>query len=262
MSSMDILLIWSDRLVASVSIWSLLVIILLYFARKPAHQFIKSISLWIRNCFRISAHAVKQTEQLLTQRNREVLLATGAESTERAIEREFQRVNTVINRDLSGYPHLQQQLSEKITLIDEDYKQSTEVPPEAPGWTKAVETVAKLKNDDSGLVGKILVDIHTTIKKSQKSTLQEYRKSCAHRHSLLKNMLPHWRNLDQTLNKVDRSIKGLEDRTTVIDQQMEQYENILAQSSSAERTLSSSVFELGLVLTFESRFSQCFNITR
>jgi len=253
MSSMDLLLLWSDRMVVSIVIWFTLSVALLYLARTPAHKSIRSVCLIIRNGFRLASRSVHQAEIKLNQRNREVLLAAGQETTERLLEREFHRVNTVVSRDLSSYPNLHRQLSEQIVRIDEDYQQATEIPPEAPGWAKAVETVAKLRNDDSGMVGKILGEIHSTIKKSQGTALNEYRKSSAKRHLLLKNMMPYWRKLTQTLDDVDRSIKGLEDRSLVIDQQMEQYENIRARSPQAERTLSSSsmtqFFIAGLVLS-------------
>jgi hypothetical protein len=237
---MDILLLWSDRLIVSVCIWAALCIALLYLARKPAHHSIRSVCRLIKSGFRFAARAVRQLEKTLAQRNREVLLAAGQETSERMLEREFHRINAVVSRDLSGYPNLQRQLNEQIQKIDEDYQQSTEVPPEAPGWTKAVETVAKLRNDDSGMVGKILVDIHSTIKKSQQSALDDYRKSSSKRHQLLKNMMPYWRKLSQTLTDVDKSIRNLEDRSQVIDQQMDAYENMRRSSSQAERTLSSS----------------------
>jgi len=169
------------------------------------------------------------------------------------LEREFHRINAVVSRDLSGYPNLHRQLNEQIVKIDEDYQQSTEVPPEAPGWAKAVDTVAKLRNDDSGMVGKILVDIHSTIKKSQQTALDDYRKSSSKRHQLLKNMMPYWRKLSLTLSDVDKSIKNLEDRSKAIDQQMENYEKIRRLSPQAERTLSSSsltqFFISGMILT-------------
>lgn len=252
MSSMDILLIWSDRVVVSSVIWFAISVILLYLARTPAHKAIHAAALVLRNGFRLSAFSVRKAEEKLIERNREVLLATGQETTERLLEREFHRVNAVVSRDLSGYPNLHRQLSEQITRIDEDYQQATEVPPEAPGWTQAVEVVAKLRKDDSGMVGKILGDIHNTVKKGQGAALEEYRKASAKRHSLLKNMMPYWRKLTQTLFDVDKSIKGLEDRTRVIDQQMENYEKILAKSPTIERTLSSSsltqFFISGLIL--------------
>jgi len=252
MSSMDLILLWSDRMVISISVWVTLSIVLLYLARKPAHQSILSTCQLIKNGFRFAARAIRHIEKTLVQRNREVLLATGQDTIERSLEREFHRVNAVVSRDLSGYPNLHRQLNEQIQKIDEDYQQATEVPPEAPGWAKAVETVARLRNDDSGMVGKILVDIHATIKKSQQAALEDYRKSTAKRHHLLKNMMPYWRRLSQTLSDVDKSIEGLKDRSQAIDQQMENYEKIRHSSPQAERTLSSSsltqFFTAGMIL--------------
>lgn len=253
MPSIDLILIWSDRMVISIVIWLALTIGLLYLARTPAHRSIRSACLVIRNGFRLTARAILQTEKKLALRNREVLLANGQATTERLLEREFHRVNTVVSRDLSGYPNLHRQLSEQIIRIDEDYHKAIDIPPEAPGWAKAVETVAKLRHDDSGMVGKILTEIHSTITKSQETALKSYRKSSAKRHLLLKNMMPYWRKLNQTLEVVNKSIKGIEDRSRVIDQQMEHYEQILNKTDQAERTLSSSAltqfFISGLVLS-------------
>lgn len=252
MLTTDFLMLWSDRLVVSVVIWFLIAIVLLYLARQPAHRAIEATGLALRNALQLAADSVGRAEQRLKERNREVLLAAGEENTERLLEREFHRVNAVVTRDLSGYPNLHRKLSEQITRIDEDYQQATEVPPEAPGWTKAVESVAKLRNEDSGMVGKILGDIHNTVKKSQQQALEEYRKASATRHGLLKNMMPTWRHLSQTLGTVDKSIQGLDERSRVIDEQMGKYEQIRQRSSQAERALSSSsltqFFIAGIVL--------------
>jgi len=51
MSSMDLILLWSDRMVISISVWATLSIILLYLARKPAHQAIQSVCHLIKSWF-------------------------------------------------------------------------------------------------------------------------------------------------------------------------------------------------------------------
>jgi hypothetical protein len=53
-------------------------------------------------------------------------------------------------------------------------------------------------------------------------------------------MLPFWRQLNRTLERVDGSIKGLQKRSHAIDDQMEKYEQILAGSDQALRMLSTS----------------------
>lgn len=236
----------------SALIWVIIFVILMYIARTPAHQAILVVTHSIRNALRIMARSVWIAEEKLQRRNREVLMAHGKEETERVIEREFQRVEAIINRDLSGYPSLQRDLNEQITRIDEDYVQSGEVPPQPPEWLKAIETVAQIPSEGSPVVGKILNDIHGTLKKSLEKNVAEYRKANKERHGLLKKMMPYWRSLTKILTSVEKKITGLENRSTIIDNKMQHYEEIVAKTAYAERMLSSSsltqFFISGLVL--------------
>jgi len=224
----------------SLLIWACILMIVMYIARQPAHQVIILLARSIRNVLRLMARSVMLAEKQLRSRNREVLMAQGQEHAERFIEREFQRVETLVNRDLSGYPSLQRDLKEQITRIDEDYVQSSEVPPKPPEWLKAIESVANIPDNGSPVVAKILNDIHTTLQKALETDLQEYRRANRDRHSLLKKMMPYWRSLTNSLNSVERKITGLEQRSLIIDSQMQGYEDIRNKTDYAERMLSSS----------------------
>jgi len=224
----------------SILIWVCILIIVMYIARQPAHQMILLLTRSLRNALRLMAQSVMIAEKQLKTRNREVLLSQGQEHAERFIEREFQRVEILVNRDLSGYPSLQRDLKEQITRIDEDYVQSGEVPPKPPEWLKAVEAVANIPDNGSPVVAKILNDIHSTLKKALETDLQEYRRANRERHGLLKKMMPFWRSLTNSLNSVERKITGLEQRSIIIDGQMQSYEDIRNQTGYAERMLSSS----------------------
>ena len=230
----------------------LFAILMLYVARTPAHQAILTVTRSIRNALRIMARSVMVAERKLKKRNSEVLLAHGREATERYIEREFQRVEALVSRDLSGYPSLQRDLKEQITRIDEDYVQSGEVPPHPPEWLKVIDAVAEIPSNGSPVVAKILSDIHSTLKKSLDKDISEYRNANKKRHALLKRMLPYWRSLTKILSCVETKITGLEHRSNIIDEQMEEYEQIRAKTDYAERMLSSSsltqFFISGLVL--------------
>jgi len=224
----------------SVMIWLCLLVVLMYFARPPAHQIILMVAQNIRNTLRLMARSVMLAEKQLRSRNREVLMAQGREHSEHFIEREFQRVETLVNRDLSGYPSLQRDLKEQITHIDEDYVQSGEVPPKPPEWLKAVATVAEIPDNGSSVVAKILNDIHTTLKRALDQDMKEYRRANKDRHTLLKKMMPYWRTLTNSLDSVEKKITGLEQRSIIIDGQMQIYEDIRNKTDHAERMLSSS----------------------
>ena len=224
----------------SVLVWVCALMGVMYIARHQAHQIILVLVRSIRNALRIMAQSVMLAEKQLRNRNREVLLAQGQEHAERYIEREFQRVEALVNRDLSGYPSLQRDLKEQITRIDEDYTQSGEVPPKPPEWLKAIDAVAEIPDNGSSVVGKILSDIHKTLRKSLDKSIQEYRRANRDRHNLLKKMMPYWRSLTNSLNSVEKKITGLEQRAAIIDSQMQSYEDIRQQTDYSERLLSSS----------------------
>ena len=216
------------------------VMMLMYLGRSAAHGAFRALAGAVRSTFHSSAESLLVARERLVKRNREVLLAMGRETTERAIEREFQRVTSVVQRDLSGYPNLHRKLSDQIVKIDEDYRESTDVPPDPPEWVKAVESIAKIPSKGDPIIGRILVDIQKSLKASYKEAMDQYRKASAERHRLLQRMFPFWRRVDQTLSRVQGTIEGLQARSEVIDKQMGAYERIRTDSDEAVQALSSS----------------------
>lgn len=241
MSFTDIFLMWSDSPAISSMIWSVVLMTLIYLAREPMHKLIESLSTTARQAFRQAADAVAAGSRKLEERNREVLVAAGQDASERLIEREFSRIDAIVRRDLAEYPTLHRKISDVVTRIDEDYQNSAEVPPEAPGWGEAIGAVVNIKpNKGDPMVGQVLQSIQGSMEKNHQHVLEEYRKSTRSRHMLLKNMRPFWRRLDGDLQRVNDNVNGLLARSAVIDRQMDEYEQIVAGSDSAVRTLSSS----------------------
>ncbi len=233
-------IIWPGSPVLSILVWFVVCVLVFFFARGPAQQLIRSISRALYNAFRLSSRSILYAVRRLEMRNREVLLAAGREATEKLIEREFERVNAVVKRDLQGYPALHRNLSDLVTNIDEDYRESTEVPPSPPEWLNAVESVAKIPSTGDALVSNMLGEIKNALERHHKTAMHEYRKASNKRHSLLRKMMPFWRKLTNTLEKVDKTITGLHERSAVIDNKMAHYEEILSKADRAERMLSSS----------------------
>jgi len=240
MSLAEILNIWPHSPVLSVIIGLVVAVFLLYLARGPAHKAIYSLSRVLHNGFRLMARSVLIAEEKMVERNKEVLLSTGAKAVERLIEREFHRVDAVVKRDMSGYPALQRKLADQITRIDEDYRESTELPVPPPDWVKAVETMAELPSKGDSWVANILREVHKSAVSQYKSAMEEYRKSVAKRHSLLEKMMPYWRKLSQTLDQVDKTIIGLHERTRVVDSRMAEYEEIRKETDKAAGMLTAS----------------------
>ena len=114
----DVFMIVPSSAGLSGAIWFVALMVILYMARNHAHKGIISFSEAIHNSFRLSARSVKLIRELLITRNRDVLLAQGREATERIIEREFERIDATVRKDLGDYPSLHRHLNEEITARD------------------------------------------------------------------------------------------------------------------------------------------------
>lgn len=236
---------WSDLLaitpvpVLSVLVWLLLAMAVLYFAREPARQGLVHLGNTLYRACRLAAWSLRQADRRLQERNREVLLQHGREAAERSVEREFERIEHSVRKELGDYPALHRQVSEAVTQIEEDYQKSREVPPAPPGWVDAVDAVARIPKADA-MVGKLLEDIHASMKKMEERAISEYRKDSHERHRLLSRARPHWQALVQRLAGAEKKVQRLLDRASSIDNHMADYAEINRGSDAALRRLSSS----------------------
>ena len=131
--------------------WILLIAglsVVLYFAREPAHRAILTFTRLLYRGLRLGAAALTHAEQGLRARNREVLLAAGREAAERMVEREFQRIDGAVRRDLGTTPGLHRKMNDTFNGIVEDYSKSADVPPAPPGWVEAVEGCLRDKQEE------------------------------------------------------------------------------------------------------------------
>lgn len=242
--------IWPGMPTLSILVWVVILVALMYLGRTQAHKTILSLARVIDHALRLAARSILRAEQGLQHRNREVLLARGKETVERQLEREFHRVDLVVKRDLSGYPALNRSLSNLVSRIDEDYRESTEVPPSPPTWINAVSTVAKIPDTGDAMVSEILGTIHTTLEGQHKKAMSEYREATNKRHKLLAKMTPFWRKLSQTLTEVDKTMTGIQERSEAIDNSMKEYEEIRKGTDSSLRALSSSAMTQFVIAGF------------
>ena len=240
--------------VLSALLWIVLLVAALYFARPTAHKLIRAAAFSLHKTFRTASLSVGKAETALARRNREVLLAAGREAKERIVEREFDRINETVRKDLANYSTLHRSLSESIDRIERDHQEAVEVPPDPPGWVKAVEAVAKIDaRDGRDGVGSILADIHKSLVKAHKQAMDAYREASGKRHELLRRMRPDWRAIQHNLNRVGKSVDSLLGRSVTIDRHMQEYEDIVKGEDRAVSILSSS----SLVYFFISLFVLC-----
>jgi hypothetical protein len=222
----------------SAFLWFVFLVAVLYLARRTAHQAIHTATGALAHGLRLAAHSIAHAEVRLAARNREVLLAAGREAKERVVEREFERVGETVRKDLTNYPALHRALSEAITRIEEDHQKAVEVPPEAPGWVRAVEAVAKLEEKYGA--ADVLADIHKSLVRAHNEAMQAYRKASGERHALLRRMMPEWRVIKDALTRVNKCVESLLTRSVAIDRHMQEFEDIVRSQDRAVSVLQSS----------------------
>ncbi|MEJ2155853.1 MAG: hypothetical protein P8X96_10990 [Desulfobacteraceae bacterium] len=230
----------------------ILVLITMYLARKVFHRTMATCGRIIYNAMRLSSSSVKLAEKRLLMRNREVLMSSGLEMAERKVEREFDRISAVVQRDLEGYPQIQRKINEDLLQLEEDYHNCGEIPQTLPDWVKVIDAIANIKPTGDRMVVNMLEEIHRTLEEQHKSAVDEHRRNVSKRHSLLSRMTPIWRSMEKTLGGVQKTVAHLNQRTKKIDRYMDNYEKIRNRDDIAERQLSSSsltqFFISGLVL--------------
>ncbi len=237
---METLLMLTDSPWLSALIWIVLLMTALYFGRSSAQRAIMSLARLVRGLLRLAARGIGNTRDALAARNREVLLAQGREAKERLVSREFERITATVDRDLARWPETQRLLSETIQRIDEDHQNATDVPPEVPGWSRAVDAVARVSAKADPTVRHVLEAIHGSLAKAEARSLAAYRQASKKRHQLLSRMRPAWQTIQSTLRRADRAISSILERSRSIDRHMEEYEEIVRGSDHAVQALSTS----------------------
>ncbi len=236
----QLLTIWSDSPALSLAIWLAILVIVLYLGRSHAHQLFRATGRAIHGSMRLASRSISQLELRLSARNRDVLLAMGRREAEEAIERDFNRVYDIMERDLSRYPKLHRRIADAIEKIEEDYQEASDTPPLPPAWSEVVETVSALPGSSDPAVHKVLDNIREVIEDAHRETVKLYQKSSRDRHRVLAGMQPQWRALDQNMGKVKQTIDGLEERSQTIDKQMQEYASIRAGEDRALNSLTAS----------------------
>lgn len=240
MSGEKLLTLWSNSAALSAVIWLVLLVVVLYIARWPAHKLLKALGRLVYRGMRLGARALMGVVERLNQRNREVMLVQAREHQVQRLQREFERVANYVNKDLSAYPALNRQLSSVGAKVEEDFQRSGEVPPMPPPWVQAIETIAKIPPSGDPMVGNILKNVENMLDKSSKDVVNAYRKAAGKRHELLQKMLPLWRFMNRKLESLEKLFTGLGERTQKIDTQIARLEEIIEGTDNVEESLKSS----------------------
>lgn len=223
--------------IVSLAIYAAVALTLLYLARLPVQRALATVARLVQQVLRLGARWLSLNAAELRERNQLVLLAHGREELGQRIEREFERIDAVVCRDLQAYPELQRRLMGEIARMEVEYDRHAQTPPTPPEWTKLLLAIAKVKPGDDPVVQASLASLQGTIEAAERRSMREYRSAVAKRHSQLARMRPAWRGLERRVQSMDSRLKSVERRAAAIDGYMETYQQIQNQSERAEHTL-------------------------
>ena len=236
------LMLWPENPALSAVLLFVALVLVLYGARRPAHRGIRAVAKAIDEGCSLTAEALRGVQQRMSERTREVLLSEGLEDAERQIEQEFRRISDAVERDMGAYPVLHRKLSDQVTRIDEDYRRVTDTPPEPEAWTQTLRAAGELveKAGNQTAASKAVDALRVTIEEAHDEAMDAYRETSRDRHELLARMVPAWRSMASTLNRVERAVANIFERSEHLDDLMASYREIAAKSDVAERKLTSS----------------------
>src|SRR5512139_2084813 len=96
-------MIWPGNPALSAIVLFLIALPFLYAARRPLQGLIRALTRALSQPLRLAARWVNAGATELKARNKQVLLAHGREEAMKVVDREFERVTAIVQRDLQGY---------------------------------------------------------------------------------------------------------------------------------------------------------------
>lgn len=245
---MERLYLLPDMPGVSIAIWIAGSMIFLFLAREPMHKLIQAMSDATAGGLRKLATWIKSSAQAMREKDRKVLLESGLAKIQGEILQEFHKIDTANTKSIAGYPELQLKLDENIAKIEGDFKECGQVAPEAPGWSEAVETIARAQGSSGDrIIEKMLSEIHKSAVSGEKKALSELRDVAGKRHKILGSMAPIWKRIEKIGKEINHKVDKVIENSRNIDKYMEQYEKISSGGAESIDMLSSKLTKLFII---------------
>jgi hypothetical protein len=234
---------WPDHPTASLFVIWLVSSLFLWAARAPMLQMLRGLGEALQRGFESGAVRCRELAGSLRERSRESLLAAGTLELQGKLDREFHRIDEGFSKKLEKYAGLHRRLDDLLLELDADYKQCGEAPPELPGWTSAVESIANIPAGDPN-VHKVLEGIRKSLHDAERKALQSYREESGRRHKILGRMSGAWRDVRSLMTRMKDAVSRALETATRINGYVEEYEKLHHEREEAARARVYSAFKL------------------
>lgn len=244
---MEAAYIWPGNPLASLFVLWVVSVIFLWAARGSMLRLLQGLGGGAADGLAAIGRRCASAADELNERSRDVLLAAGTREAQGRLDRELQRVDTGFSQQLGQYAALQRRLGDKLLSLESDYQECGVVPPEVPGWSEAVGTIANIPMAGDPNIQKVLEGIRKSSEEAEKKALQAFRDDSARRHKILGAMLPAWKEIRGLLSRMQDSVAQALESSTRINAFVEDYEKIRQDREEAARALTFSAAKLFLV---------------
>ena len=244
---MESIYLWPEHPIGSLALLWVVSVVFLWAARDAALEFLAALGEGITQGLASLSGHVRQRAEEIQVRSEEVLLAAGTRDAQGRLNRELERIDAGFSEQLGQYSKLQLRLDERLLALDRDYQKCGISPPDVPGWSAAVETIAGLPMNGDPNVQKILEGIKRSSQDVQLKALSAYRDDTAKRHKVLRKMLPCWKEIRGLLSGLKVSVHHALESTGQINGFIEDYVKIREDRDESARALTYSAWKFFFV---------------
>jgi hypothetical protein len=244
---MDWLFLWPDSPALSLFVLWLGSVIFLWAARQPMLQMLNRLGGSLQEGCELLAKRSRALADEVRERSRAGLLAAGTLELQGRLDREFYRIDEGFSKKLEKYSGLHRRLDDLLLTLDNDYKECGDAPPDVPGWTGAVESIANLPATNDPNVHKVLDGIRKSLQDSERKALQSYRDESAKRHKVLGGMSSHWREVRSLMTRMKDSVGRALETATRINGYVDEYESLHTEREEAARARTYSAFKFFVI---------------
>jgi hypothetical protein len=237
---METIFLWPERPALSLLVFWGISSVALWAARDAMRELFERLAKSLEEALGAAARWCKAAAVGLDERARSALLAAGGLELQGRLEKELPRIEAGFSERLGQYSILHRKLEELLQRIEQDYQESGISPPEVPGWTPAVESIAALPNVDDPNVKEILAGVQKSLDEAQRQALHAYRADAAERHEILDRMRSIWKEVRSALERTDESVEGALAIAARMNAYIEEYARVRDDDHAAARALSYS----------------------
>ena len=247
---METVYFWPDRPALSLLVLWGVSVAALWTARAPMFELIERLGKNLEELFEAGGRACKIAAEALYQRSRTALLAAGGLALQAKLEQEFHRIEDGFSERLGHYSGLQRRVDDLLQALEQDYRQSGESPPEVPGWTAAVESIAGVPHADDPNVQMILENVRKSLDEAQRKALHLYRTDTAERHGILDRMRSLWKEVAVLQERMSETLARALETASRVNGYVDEYARVRNDDREAARALAYSASKTFAVALF------------